>query len=146
MDHSIMCREAILDAIEGLTLDELRVVGRGEAVSILGILVDIINNERYWISILSGTQVSKIEVKALTNLMQIREAMAENRQLVTEYIDNLTPELLQSVNSFRSGNQTISFTTARGLLHVITSEAHQRGVLVNLIRDAGKSPPDVNML
>ncbi|NHI83307.1 MAG: hypothetical protein EAX81_03275 [Candidatus Thorarchaeota archaeon] len=44
------------------------------------------------------------------------------------------------------GNQTVSFTVKKVLVHLATDEIHHHGLIVGLIRQLGYEPPDVNML
>ncbi len=53
---------------------------------------------------------------------------------------------LQHVKSVTWGDETVSFTVAKALLHLATYETHHRGLMVGLLRQLGYKAPDVNMM
>jgi uncharacterized damage-inducible protein DinB len=141
-----MCREAILDAIHKFPLDEVKERASGRRDSILGIIVDLINTERYWISILRGVAMNSLDPNAVDCLDQVRSAWKENQEMAREVVDSLTPETMHYVLSIRKEGQTISFTTAKVFLHLATYEAHKHGLLESLIMNTGRTPPNLDML
>jgi uncharacterized damage-inducible protein DinB len=61
-------------------------------------------------------------------------------------MDRLNENQLQYVRSVTWGDQTVSFTIGKALIHIANHETHHRGVLAGLIRQQGIEPPDFDML
>ena len=145
-NHNLACRELLLQALEQVSADEFRKnlgVGKG---SMQNILVHLINAERYWISILDGRDFSQIEPESLESVQSIREHWSRVHEETKEFMSRLKKEQLQHVKSVTWGNQTVSFTVGKALIHVANHETHHRGVLTGLIRQRGIDPPDFDML
>ena len=123
----------------------LKPTGAGKG-SVRDILVHIMNAENFWISFLKETEYQMSKPDGFRDVQSIKDAWSEISADTEEFIRNLTEDQLHHVISVKSGDQTISFTVAKALLHVTTHETHHRGFLIGLIRQKGLEPPDVNML
>nr|KXH72726.1 MAG: hypothetical protein AM325_01500 [Candidatus Thorarchaeota archaeon SMTZ1-45] len=145
-DHNLACREPLLQALEQMSRDRLLDdlgVGKG---SIRNILAHLVNTERYWISVLDESEPEYIEPASLNDVQSIRTIWSKIHEKTRDFIANLNDVKLHHVKSVSWGNQTVSFTVAKALLHMINHETHHRGLLAGLMRLEGIEPPDFNML
>ena len=146
LDHNLACREPLLQTLEQVKTDEFMEnlgVGKG---SMRNILVHLVNTERYWISVLGGSNFDYIEPESLDNIQSIREMWSSVHEETRNFMGHLKEEQLQQVKSVTWGDQTVSFTVAKALVHMTNHETHHRGLLAGLIRQKGIEPPDFNML
>jgi uncharacterized damage-inducible protein DinB len=104
------------------------------------------NAEKFWISFLKGIKTEKSKPESFRDIQSIRDAWSTVSSDTEEFIGTIVEEQLNHVRSVKSGDQTISFTVAKALLHITTHETHHRGFLIGLIRQKGLEPPDVNMI
>ncbi|MHA1942867.1 MAG: DinB family protein [Candidatus Thorarchaeota archaeon] len=146
INHNVASREPLLQTLEQLDSEEFLKKTGADKGSIRDILVHLMNAERFWIATLKDTKTEKSEPEDFQDMQSIRVAWSRVASDTEEFIRNLVEERLQHVRSVRAGNQTISFTVAKALLHMTTHETHHRGFLIGLIRQLGLEPPDVNML
>ena len=145
-DHNLSCREPLLQTLEQVNAEDfLKDLGVGKG-SIRNILVHLMNAERYWISVLDGRDSSQIEPESLDSIQSIREVWSRVHEETREFMGRLKKEQLQHVKSVTWGDQTISFTVGKALIHVANHETHHRGLLTGLIRQQGIDPPDFDML
>jgi uncharacterized damage-inducible protein DinB len=146
VNHNSVCREPLFQTLEKLDSEEfLKPTGAGKG-SVRDILVHIMNAEKFWIAFLNETEYEMSKPDDFRNIKSIRDVWSKVTADTEEFIRNLPEDQLHHVRSIRSGDQTISFTLAKALLHVTTHETHHRGFLVGLIRQKGIEPPDVNLL
>ena len=146
INHNLVCREPLLQTLEKLDLKEfLKPTGAGKG-SIRDILVHIMNAEKFWIAFLSENEYQMSKPENFHDIQSVRNEWSRVSVETEEFIRNLPEDQLDHVKSIKSGDQTISFTVAKALLHVTTHETHHRGFLIGLIRQKGLEPPDVNML
>ena len=145
-DHNLACREPLLQTLEQMETEMiLKDLGVGKG-SIRNIIVHLINAEKYWISVLDNSEFESIAPANLDDIHSIREAWSGIHERTREFIDGLREEELHHVKSVTWGNQTVSFTVAKALIHVANHETHHRGLLSGLIRQQGIVPPDFDML
>jgi uncharacterized damage-inducible protein DinB len=104
------------------------------------------NAEKFWIAYLKKTEYKKSPPEDFKDIQSIRYAWSKVSAETEEFIKSLSVDQLHHVRSVRSGDQTISFTVAKAILHMITHETHHRGFLIGWIRQKGLEPPDVNLL
>ena len=145
-NHNLACRDPLLQTLEQLKPEELvedLKVGKG---SIRNILVHIMNTERHWISVLENSNFEAIEPDSIENIQSIRENWLKVHEKTREFVDNLKVEELYHVRSVWRGEQTVSFTVGKALIHIANHETHHRGVLSGLIRQKGLNPPDFDLL
>lgn len=146
INHNLVCREPLFQTLEKLGLKEfLKPTGAGKG-SVRDILVHIMNAEKFWIAFLSEAKYQMSKPEDFQDIQSIRNEWSRVSVETEEFIRNLPEDQLHHVKSIKSGDQTISFTIAKALLHVTTHETHHRGFLIGLIRQKGLEPPDVNML
>ncbi|MHA2025870.1 MAG: DinB family protein [Candidatus Thorarchaeota archaeon] len=146
INHNVVCREPLFQTLEKVkSKDFLKSTGAGKG-SVRDILVHIMNAEKFWIAYLKKSEYQKSQPEDFKDVQSIRYAWSRVSAETEEFIKNLSVDQLNHVRSVRSGDQTISFTVAKALLHVTTHETHHRGFLIGLIRQKGLEPPDVNML
>ena len=146
INHNFVCRNPLFQSLERIDPEEfLKPTGAGKG-SIRNILVHIINAEKFWIAFLKETKTEMSKPEDFQDIGSIRDEWSRVSVDTEEFIKTLTEDRLHHVKSVKSGNQTVSFTVAKALLHVITHETHHRGFLIGLIRQKGLEPPDVNML
>ncbi|MFW9769433.1 MAG: DinB family protein [Candidatus Thorarchaeota archaeon] len=146
INHNKVCREPLFRTLEKIDSKEfLKPTGAGKG-SIRDILVHIMNAEKFWISYLNEKQYEMSKPEGFHDIQSIRNAWSKVAADTEEFIANISEDQLHHVRSIRSGDQTISFTVAKALLHVTTHETHHRGFLIGLIRQKGLEPPDVNLL
>jgi len=141
-----MCREPLLDACGKLSNEEFTGdwgVGRG---SIRSILLHLVNTERYWVGILKGQERDFLTVEECPSLDTISDEWKRAERDTRELVKDLTDTSLGHVESVTWGEETVSFTVAKALIHMATHEIHHRGLLVGLLRELGYKPPNVNML
>ena len=146
IDHNLACRESLLDTLEQMNAKEFvsdRGVGKG---SMRNILVHMMNVERSWISFLDNRDSSKIEPETLDSVQSIREVWSRVHEETREFMDRLREDKLLHVKSVKWGDQTVSFTVGKVLIHVANHEIHHRGVLTGLIRQQGIDPPGFDMI
>ena len=147
LEHNYAVREPILDTLKQLTLEELnRPEEEIMCRSIWELLIHLIETERYWISILRDEEPLILNRKALVSLDDISRAMADAERETRMYLRELDQDVLFHVKSVRWGDQTVSFTVKKALVHMATHEIHHRGLIVGLIRQLGYKPPNVDML
>ena len=145
-DHNLACREPLLQTLEQMETEMiLKDLGVGKG-SIRNILVHLMNAEKYWISVLNSSNFEFIEPVSLDDIHSIRETWSGIHEKTREFIGRLKEEQLHHVKSVTWGNQTVSFTVAKALIHVANHETHHRGLLSGLIRQQGITPPDFDML
>ena len=145
-DHNLACRDPLLQTLEHLKPEELVEdlrVGKG---SIRNILVHIMNAEKYWISVLENSEFEAIKPNSIDSIQSIRETWSKVHDRTKEFMDNLKVEELHHVRSVSWGEQTVSFTVGKALIHIANHETHHRGLLSGLIRQKGLSPPDFDLL
>jgi uncharacterized damage-inducible protein DinB len=146
VNHNLVCRDPLFQVLEKLDSAEfLKPTGAGKG-SVRDILVHIMNAEKFWIAFLKDIKTEMSDPEGFQDIQSIREAWSRVSVDTEEFIRNLGEDRLNHVRSVKSGNQTISFTMAKALLHMTTHETHHRGFLIGLIRQKGLEPPDVNML
>ena len=146
INHNSVCRESLFQALEQLDSEVfLKPTGGGEG-SVRDILVHIMNTEKFWMAFLKETEYQMNRQENFQDVYSIRDAWSRVAADTEEFIKNLPEDQLYHVRSINSGDQTISFTVAKALLHIATHETHHRGFLVGLIRQLGLEPLDVNML
>jgi uncharacterized damage-inducible protein DinB len=146
VNHNSVCREPLFQALEKLDSEEfVKPTGAGKG-SVRDILVHIMNAEKFWIAYLKETEYEMNKPEDFQDIQSIKDAWSTVAADTAEFIRNLPEDQLHHVRSIRSGNQTISFTIAKALLHVTTHETHHRGFLIGLMRQKGLEPPDVNVI
>ncbi|MHA2396418.1 MAG: DinB family protein [Candidatus Thorarchaeota archaeon] len=146
INHNSVSREPLFHTLEQLDSGEfLKNTGAGKG-SVRDILVHLMNAEKYWTAKLRDTKVEMSKAEDFQDVRSIRDAWSKVSVETEEFIKSLGEDQLHHVGSVKSGNQTISFTVAKALLHMTTHETHHRGFLIGLIRQLGLEPPDVNML
>ncbi len=146
INHNLVCRESLFQALEQLDSEVfLKPAGAGEG-SVRDILVHIMNTEKFWMAFLKETEYQMNRQENFQDVYSIRDAWSRVAADTEEFIKNLPEDQLYHVRSINSGDQTISFTVAKALLHISTHETHHRGFLAGLIRQLGLEPLDVNML
>ncbi|MFW9964516.1 MAG: DinB family protein [Candidatus Sifarchaeia archaeon] len=146
LNHNIACRELLLQALEQLSIDAFVKdlgISRG---SIRNVLAHLVNTERYWISVLDDSELEYIEPKSLNDVQSIRTIWSKIHEKTRDFVANINDVQLHHVKSVSWENQTVSFTVAKALLHMINHETHHRGLLAGLMRLEGIEPPDFNML
>ncbi len=147
LEHNYATREPILTALKQLTPDELSQPEKEIGCrSIWELLIHLIETERYWISTLRDEEPLVLNRKTLATLEDVSKAMASAERDTRMYLRELDQDILFHVKSVRWGDQTVSFTVKKALVHMATHEIHHRGLIVGLIRQLGYDPPDVNML
>jgi len=146
INHNLVCRESLFQALEQLDSEVfLKPTETGEG-SVRDILVHIMNTEKFWMAFLKETEYQMNRQENFQDVYSIRDAWSRVAADTEEFIKNLPEDQLYHVRSINSGDQTISFTVAKALLHISTHETHHRGFLAGLIRQLGLEPLDVNML
>lgn len=146
INHNVVCREPLFQILENVkSKDLLKSTGAGKG-SVRDILVHIMNAEKFWIAYLKKTEYRKSQPKDFKDIPSIRYAWSKVSAETEEFIKSLSFDQLHHVRSVKSGDQTISFTVAKAVLHVATHETHHRGFLIGWIRQKGLEPPDVNLL
>jgi uncharacterized damage-inducible protein DinB len=146
LEHNYAVRKTLLSTIRDLdSSDFTKNVGVGQG-SIRNILVHLANTEAYWISLLEGVESEWLKYEDFEEVSSLIEPWEEIEGRTQEFLRNLDVKNLQHVKSVRWANRTVSFTTAKALVHMATHETHHRGLLVGLLRQLGYTPPDVNML
>ena len=146
INHNLVGRDPLFQTLERFDSEEiLKKTGAGKG-SIRDILVHLMNAEKFWIAKLNDSKTEMSKTEDFQDIQSIRDAWSKVAVDTAEFMKNLVEEQLQHVMSVRSGDQTISFTVAKALLHMTTHETHHRGFLMGLIRQKGLEPPDVNML
>ncbi|MFX1560546.1 MAG: DinB family protein [Promethearchaeota archaeon] len=146
VNRNRVCRNPLFQTLEKLDSEEfLKPTGAGKG-SVRDILVHIMNAERFWIAFLKDVKTEMFKYEDFPDIQSIRDAWSRVSSDTENFIKDLAENQLHHVRSIKSGNQTISFTVAKALLHVTTHETHHRGFLIGLIRQKGLEPPDVNML
>jgi uncharacterized damage-inducible protein DinB len=146
INHNRVCRDPLFQTLERLDSEEfLKPTGAGKG-SVRDILVHIMNAEKFWIAFLKDIKTEMSRYEDFLDIQSIRDAWSRVSSDTENYIKNLAGDQLHHVRSIKSGNQRISFTVAKALLHMTTHETHHRGFLIGLIRQKGIEPPDVNML
>lgn len=147
LEHNYASREPILDILRKLSDDELRNKEKSiKCRSIWDLLVHLIETERYWNHVLRDEKPQLSESKYSDGLNSISTAMREMELRTREYLETIHSDALHHVKSVRRGDQTVSFTVKKALVHMATHEIHHCGLIVGLIRQLGYEPPDVNML
>jgi uncharacterized damage-inducible protein DinB len=145
-DHNLACREPLLQILEQMkTEDFMKDLGVGKG-SMRNILVHLMNAEKYWISVLNDSKFEAIEPESLDSVQSIREIWSRVHEKTRELVSRLNEDQLHHVRSVTWGEQTVSFTVAKALIHVANHETHHRGLLSGLIRQQGMTPPDFDML
>lgn len=133
-DHNLACREPLLQTLEQVDAEEfLKDLGVGKG-SIRNILVHLMNAERYWISVLDGRDFGQIEPESIDSVQSVRVVWSRVHEETREFMGRLKKEQLQHVKSVSWGDQTVSFTVAKALIHITNHETHHRGLLAGLIR------------
>ena len=146
INHNITTRASLLDSIEKLDQDVfLKDLGVGRS-SLRNILVHLMDAEKYWISVVKGTEIEHFNPETFPTLYTIRKAWCDVERETRDYLETLNEDQLQHVRSIVWNNNTINFTIGKALVHFATHEIHHRGVIIGLLRQLGLEPPDVNML
>jgi uncharacterized damage-inducible protein DinB len=146
LEHNFICREPLLEVCENLSDEEFTRdwgVGRG---SIRSILLHLVNTERYWVGILKGEEEAFLTMEDCPDLDAISKEWKKAERNTRELVGDFTDANLSHVESVTWGEENISFTVAKALIHMATHEIHHRGLLVGLLRQLGYNPPNVNML
>jgi uncharacterized damage-inducible protein DinB len=147
LEHNYATRAPIITTLKQLTSDELnRPEKEIGCRSIWELLIHLVETERYWIAVLQDDEPLVLNRKALSTLEDISKVMASAERDTRMYLRELDQDILFHVKSVRWGDQTVSFTVKKALVHMATHEIHHRGLIVGLIRQLGYDPPDVNML
>ncbi|MHA2352571.1 MAG: DinB family protein [Candidatus Thorarchaeota archaeon] len=146
INHNSVSREPLFHTLEQLDSGEFLKNTEAGKGSVRDILVHLMNAEKYWTAKLRDTKVEMSKAEDFQDVRSIRDAWSKVSVETEEFIKSLGEDQLHHVGSVKSGNQTISFTVAKALLHMTTHETHHRGFLIGLIRQLGLEPPDVNML
>ncbi len=146
INHNSVCRDPLFQSLVQFDSGEfLKQTGAGKG-SIRDILVHIMNAEKFWIAFLKESEYQMSKPEGFLNIQSIRDEWSKVSTETEEFVKTLAEDQLHHVKSVKSGDQMISFTVAKALLHVATHETHHRGFLIGLIRQKGLEPPDVNML
>ncbi len=146
INHNITARASLLDSIERLDQDVfLKDLGVGRG-SLHNILVHLMDTEKYWISVVKGTEIERFNPDDFPTLDTIRKTWCNVERQTKDYLDTLNEDQLQHVKSVVWNNNTINFTIGKALVHLATHEIHHRGVIIGLLRQLGLEPPDVSML
>ncbi|TFG15332.1 DUF664 domain-containing protein [Candidatus Thorarchaeota archaeon] len=146
LEHNFMCRDPLLDAFEELSNEEFTRdwgIGRG---SIRSVLLHLVNTERYWVGIVRGEERDFLEIQDCPDFDAIKREWKKSEKDTRDLVKDLTDTDLNHVESVTWGEETVSFTVAKALIHMATHEIHHRGLLVGLLRQLGYKPPNVNML
>ncbi|MFW9805185.1 MAG: DinB family protein [Candidatus Thorarchaeota archaeon] len=145
-DHNLACREPLLQTLEQMEPEDLvrdQKVGRG---SIRNIIVHLMNSERYWMSVLNDSEFHQIAPESLDSIQAIRNIWSKIHEETNEFMKRLQEDQLHHVKSVTWGEQMVSFTVGKALIHIANHETHHRGLLSGLIRQQGLTPPDFDML
>lgn len=146
INHNITARASLLDSIEKLDQDVfLKDLGVG-GLSLRNILVHLMDTEKYWISVVKGTEIERFNPEAFPTLDTVRKAWCDVERETRDYLQTLNESQLQHVKSVVWNSNTINFTIGKSLVHFATHEIHHRGVIIGLLRQLGLEPPDVSML
>ncbi|MFW9955575.1 MAG: DinB family protein [Candidatus Thorarchaeota archaeon] len=146
LEHNYSARVSLLESVRKLSHDDFtRNLGVGE-VSIRSLLVHLMNSEIYWINVIGNEETSPLELQDFKTVDDVAKRWKLIEKEMRDIIDGQTDVTLQYVKRLKVKGDTISFTIARGLLHLVTHEAHHRGFIVGLLRQMGYNPPNVNML
>ncbi len=146
INHNSVCRGPLFQTLEQLESEELlKSTGAGKG-SVRDILVHIMNAEKFWIAFLKESEYQMSKPEDFKDIQSIRDEWSRVSVDTEDFVKNLAEDQLHHVKSVQSGDQMISFTVAKALLHVTSHETHHRGFLIGLIRQKGLEPPDVNML
>ena len=146
LEHNFACREPLLNALKQLTKEEFTQnlqVGRG---SIRDIMVHLMKTELYWISVVSDQEMKPISDEDFTDVDVIRKTWQEIESSTRNFVENQSESSLQYVKNVTWGEQTVSFTMAKAIIHMATHETHHRGLIIGLMKQLGHEPPDVNMM
>ena len=146
IDHNIACREPLLKTLEDISPEQFTKDAGVGRTSIRNILVHLADTEKYWISLLRGSKEKSLDPADFKNIQSIRQVWCDIEKETLEYIRDLPEEHLYHVRNVVWGDNTVSFTVGKALIHMATHETHHRGLLIGLIRQLGLQPPDVNML
>lgn len=146
IEHNYSVREPLLESLEQLDRkDFTRSLGKGKS-SIRNILVHLMNSEIYWMNVIGDEDTHSLDPEEFADLNTIATTWKQIENEMRDVLGNQSDASLQYVKRLRIGDDTISFTIARALLHMVTHEAHHRGFIVGLLRQMGYQPPNVNML
>jgi uncharacterized damage-inducible protein DinB len=146
VNHNLTVRSLIIETLEELDPDDfVRDLGAGIG-SIRDILIHLIDTERYWLSVLEGTETKHIDSESLVTASSFRTTWCEIGQHTAGFLMQLNEEQLNHVKSVRNGENTNYFTVGKALIHLATHEIHHRGLIIGLIRQLGLEPPNTNML
>jgi uncharacterized damage-inducible protein DinB len=146
LEHNYAVRKTLLHRLGDLDSVEFTrnmEVGQG---SIRNILVHLANTEAYWISLVKGEEEQWLRYEDFDDVSRIEESWEKIERKTRDFLRSLDEKRLQHVNSVRWADRTVSFTTAKALVHLATHETHHRGLLVGLLRQLGYTPPEVDML
>jgi uncharacterized damage-inducible protein DinB len=146
LEHNYAVRKTLLHTIADLDASDFtKNVGVGQG-SIRNILVHLANTEAYWVSLLKDEKEQWLDHEDFASVSSLIRPWERIESRTREFLRTLDEKNLQHVKSIRWADRTVSFTTAKALVHLATHETHHRGLLVGLLRQLGYTPPEVNML
>jgi uncharacterized damage-inducible protein DinB len=146
IEHNFAMRNPLIRSMKDLSRSEFTKdfgVGWG---SIRNILVHLLNTEGYWLSVLKEEEFEGLYFQDFEDLTQIQKTWSKLEKQTREFVGQQNERSLLRLVRVEWSQGTVSFTVAKALIHMTTHEVHHRGVLVGLIRQLGRVPPDVNML
>jgi uncharacterized damage-inducible protein DinB len=146
IEHNYSVRGPLLESLKQLDRkDFVRNLGVGTS-SIRNVLVHLMNSEIYWMNIIGEEDTHALDPEEFADVDAIATTWKQIENEMRDILGSQSDASLQYVKRLRIGDDTVSFTIARALLHMVTHEAHHRGFIVGLLRQMGYQPPNMNML
>lgn len=114
---------------------------------LLRLLSHILFSERVWIKRMNGENTADLEIWAAVDYESCKELVAENKQLVEQFMNELTEDkLLQPVSYTTNAGQDFTNTVEEILMHMALHGQYHRGQINMRIREFGFEPVNVDFI
>jgi uncharacterized damage-inducible protein DinB len=141
--------DKLLEAVSGLTHEELTRDMSTSYQSILGTLLHIFWAEWLWLERCLGRSPGQhdLPVSDLNDAAAVGTRWRALEEEQRRFVGALTPELLARRIAYRNfAGETWEYTLAHTMQHVVNHSTYHRGQVVTLLRQLGRKPPMTDFL
>src|SRR5574341_974637 len=139
-------RERLLKFLEEVPFEKLKVESGLGYSSVRNLLAHIQETENWWVKgVLKGEPYQDYVFSDFNSMEDFRKTWRKLQKETLDYVEahlnNLKDRITRSIRG-----KTYEFQIQKVLMHVLTHEFHHRGQICLLLRQAGFTPPDVDLV
>ena len=124
----------------------VRTLTKTQAARPLLLLSHLLRAERVWLGRIRGTEEATLMIWETDSLAVCQNRVETNTKLFETVVEELGPDLTQSVHYTNTKGAPFSTPLSGILNHVFNHSTHHRGQLALLVRDAGHVPEPLDLI